>query len=233
MLRALEGSQAEAGQRPGYDLGALLERLLDASVRLDEAGASQALAEALTVAPVETVALELVQPVLHAIGERWASGDLSVTVEHFSSNILRNQIAQLLRISPAPIRAAQIVVACAPGELHDVGALMLALFLRRRGWDVVFVGASVEPEDFIADVALIQPTAVLISASRAEMALGMEAMLRELSAQYQGILGLGGRAFNVEPELRGALPGIYLGNDAAQATAALEDALLNAGRGAV
>jgi methanogenic corrinoid protein MtbC1 len=98
---------------------------------------------------------------------------------------------------------------------------------------VVFVGASVEPEDFIADVALTQPAAVLISASRAEMALGMEAMLRELSAQYQGILGLGGRAFNVEPELRGALPGIYLGNDAAQATAALEDALLNAGRGAV
>jgi methanogenic corrinoid protein MtbC1 len=225
MLRTIEGGQLTVESKTGFDLDALRQRLLDAATRLDETGVSQLVAEALIVASVEDVVLSLIQPVLQSMGEAWATGDLSVTTEHFASNILRNHVAQLLRISPAPVREARVVVACAPGELHDIGALALALFLRRRGFDVVYVGANVEPDDFIADVVAMNPDAVLLSAARPETAMAMRDMARALSSRYGGLVGHGGRAFDVAPELRDVVPGKYLGRDAAEATAALEDAL--------
>lgn len=225
MLQALEGGMLSEGQRTGFDLEALRTRLLDASIRLDEPAVSQAVAEALIVASVEEVALELIQPVLYAVGDEWAAGNLSVTTEHFASNILRSHIAQLVRISPSPFREARMVLACAPGELHDIGALMLALFLRRRGLDVIFVGASVEPDGFVADVLEMNPDAVLISAARPETALGMRELLQNLAGRYSGLVATGGRAFDVDAELRDAVPGVNLGRNAAEVTAALERVL--------
>lgn len=222
MLHTLEEGQIAAEQRVGFDLQVLRDQLLNAVTLLDEAGVAHVVGEALMVASVEDVALQLLQPVLEEIGDLWAAGNLSVTIEHFASNILRNHIAQLVRISPPPVREARLVVACAPGELHDIGALTLALFLRRRGFGVVFVGASVEPEDFIADVLATKPDAVLISTARVETALGMRPMLDALRQQYSGLLAVGGRALHAEPSLRDTLPGVYLGRDAAEAAEALE-----------
>jgi MerR family transcriptional regulator, light-induced transcriptional regulator len=33
-----------------------------------------------------------------------------------------------------------IVAACAPGEMHQIGLLMLVVMLRWRGWDVKYLG---------------------------------------------------------------------------------------------
>jgi MerR family transcriptional regulator, light-induced transcriptional regulator len=224
MLRTLEAGRLSVEEKTGFNLDTLRDRLLDAAVRLDENAVSRIVAEALIVASVEDVVLNIFQPVLRSMGEAWAAGDLSVTTEHFASNILRNHVAQLVRISPPPVREARVVVACAPGELHDIGALVLALFLRRRGFDVVYVGANIEPDDFIADVIEMNPDAVLLSAARAETALAMKGMARALSSRYGGLVAYGGRAFELAPELRDAIPGTFLGRDAAEATMALEHA---------
>lgn len=225
MLRTVEGSRFSGEQKAEFNLDVLRDRLLDATIRLDESAVSQLLAEALIVASVEDAVMGLIQPVLYSVGEVWAAGNLSVTTEHFASNILRNQVAQLVRISPPPVRHARVVVGCAPGELHDIGALVLTLFLRRRGFDVLFVGANIEPDDFITDVVEMKPHAVLLSAARVETALGMKSMAQALSSRFAGLLAHGGRAFEVAPELRDAIPGRYLGRDAAEATMAIEEAL--------
>jgi methanogenic corrinoid protein MtbC1 len=222
MLHVLEQEQPEPIEQQTLDLRDLRSRLIEAVKRLDEVGVNRVVAEGLMVASVEDVCVHLLQPVLYEIGELWAAGSLTVTTEHVASNLIRAHIAQLVRISPAPIRSEQVVVGCAPGEMHDMGALMLTLFLRRRGYEVIYAGASVEPSDFMEDVLRVSPTAVCLSAGSPRTAQSLALIFDELQRQYDGFLFFGGRAFNEFPQLGEKVSGTYLGGDAAEAVRQIE-----------
>ncbi|GAC1445525.1 MAG: hypothetical protein NVSMB52_06880 [Chloroflexota bacterium] len=156
MLRVIE--HGELLEEPPVTLNfmSLQARLLDAIIQMDEASVAQVVSEALVVAGVEEVSLQLLQPVLYEVGDLWARGEISVTAEHVGSNLIRTHLTQLVRISPSPMRET-VMVGCAPGEHHDIGALMLSLFLRRRGFHVIYAGANVEAESFRLDVARVRP----------------------------------------------------------------------------
>lgn len=222
MLQALPAAGAEMSERATLDADSLRNRLVQAIIQLDESAVSRVVAEALMVAPVEEVVLEIIQPSLYRVGELWARGEISVTVEHFGSNLLRAQIAQLLRLSPSPIRPVTAVVASAPGELHDIGALTLALFLRRRGFNVIFGGASIEARDFIADVRRISPELVCLSASTLDTVQTLGTLFRSLEQDFSGLLTFGGRPFNEHAELRSTVPGRFAGANAAEAARHIE-----------
>lgn len=225
MLQVLPAAQAEVSERATLDADALHNRLLQAISQLDESAVSRVISEALIVAPVEDVVLHIIQPCLYRVGELWACGQISVTAEHFGSNLLRTHIAQLLRLSPSPLRPVTAIVACAPGELHDIGALALALFLRRRGFNVIYGGASVEAEDFIADVRRVAPEVVCLSAATPDTAQTLGALFRVLEEEHSGLLTYGGRPFNQHPDLRASMPGQFVGTDAAEGTRRIEDLL--------
>lgn len=225
MLHALEQGRLAVEPVRSLSFDTLKRRLLDAIRHLDELAVNQVLAEALMVASVEEIALQLLQPVLYEIGERWAEGELSVTTEHVGSNLVRSHIAQLIRISPDPYRTETILIACAPGEVHDIGALMLALFLRRRGFAVVYVGANPEPDSLVTDTKRLQPVAICMSASTQDAATNLVDLFRRLRSEFGGILAFGGRAFNRNPDLVDRTPGHYLGEDALIATRNLEASL--------
>jgi methanogenic corrinoid protein MtbC1 len=226
MLRVIEAGVATAQpESHPFDVETLRRRLLDSMQRLDEQDVSRVVAEGLTVMPVEDLALQVLQPVLEEVGDLWSSGELSVTIEHVGSNLIRAHLSQLFRISPPPIRSDQVMVACAPGELHDMGALSVALFLRRRGFDVIYVGASIAPDDFIADVQSVSPAAVCISLSRREGLSDLRDLLERLQRVYSGTVLYGGRIFRDDAALQAGVPGMYGGSDAEAAVRSLEAAL--------
>lgn len=228
MLRVLEAGSASPQPQRTFDLGDLRRRLQEAIVRMDELDVSRVVAEALIVAPVEDVVLDLFQPVLYQVGDLWEDGRLSVTTEHVGSNLIRAHLTQLVRISPTPIRPELVVVGSAPGELHDMGALSVALFLRRRGFNVIYAGASVAAEDLVADVERLQPAAVCISASRAETVGAARSVLERLQNVSPARLVYGGRIFNEDPGARDAMPGSFGGDTAARAVRHVEEAALRA-----
>lgn len=225
MLRTLETGVATPDIARSFDFVTLKTHLLDAITQMDEGSISRVIAEALMVASIEEVSLKLLQPVLYQVGELWATGTLSVTTEHVGSNLIRSHLAQLVRISPPPLRNETVLIGCAPGETHDIGALMLALFLRRRGFNTIYAGASVEAAALRADVLNRIPEAVCLSASNAQAAHTLAQLYSSLNGHYQGILAYGGRAFNEDPELITTVPGTFLGADADAATRNLDHAL--------
>ena len=91
-------------------------------------------------------------PYLHELGERWRSGEASVAQEHFASNLLRARLLALARgWERGEGRTA--LLACAPGEQHDLPLIIFGLALRGRGWRIVFLGA-----DTPAAASLTPPT---------------------------------------------------------------------------
>jgi MerR family transcriptional regulator, light-induced transcriptional regulator len=111
---------------------------------------------------LETVLSGVLMPYLHELGERWQRGEASVSQEHIASNLLRARLLALARgWERGEGRIA--VLACAPGEQHDLPLIAFGLALRGRGWRIVFLGADT-PADSIADTARrLRPALVVVS----------------------------------------------------------------------
>lgn len=206
--------------------GAYVQRLYTALAAMNEAQAAEVLREAHAFFDLSAICLKIIQPCLYAIGEAWYRGELRIATEHFASQFLRGQLVNLFQAYPSRHSAPRIVVGCAANEFHDIGSLMLALFLRREGYRVEFLGANVHLGD-LADYARDQrPALICLSANSAASAHE----LRQMEARLAGMrprpkLGYGGLAFNLDPALRQAVPGLFLGEDAGAALARIRQLL--------
>jgi len=118
----------------------LLDELDRALLGFDERGAHATL-DRLFSTVVLSAALEgAILPELRSIGDRWASGQVSVAQEHFASNLVRGRLLALARGWDQG-RGHRAVLACVPGELHDIGLICFGLMLHRRGgWRIVYLG---------------------------------------------------------------------------------------------
>lgn len=181
---------------------------------LDESGARSLLEGAHQTLDLDAVCLQVISPCLVEIGEAWHRGDIRIAQEHFASTFLRGHLLALLQAVPLRRRAPRAFVGCAPSEHHEIGALMLALFLRRAGFRVDYLGADLEPADLTAYVREQSPDLVALSASSEATALALRTVAAGLARlESPPAFGFGGQAFNLNPELRDEIPGRFLGED--------------------
>ena len=157
-----ESTPAPAAELPVLALGAsALRAALD---RLDESAAHAAIDGLLSSFSLEAVLREVVMPYLRDLGDRWERGEASVAQEHFASQVLRGRLLGLARgwdRGPGP----RALLACMPGEQHDLGLIVFGLGLRDRGWRITFLGPDT-PLDTLSDTATtLQPDAVVLSAT--------------------------------------------------------------------
>jgi MerR family transcriptional regulator, light-induced transcriptional regulator len=168
---------APAGMPALERTAAELRAALDA---LDESAAQAALDRLLAGFSTETVLREVVLAYLRELGDRWERGDASVAQEHFASQILRGRLLGLARGWDRGT-GPRALLACMPGELHDLGLIAFGLGLRDRGWRITFLGPDV-PLDTLADtVATLQPAAVVLSATTTERFASARGALRRLA----------------------------------------------------
>jgi MerR family transcriptional regulator, light-induced transcriptional regulator len=209
----------------GGTLAQLREDWLAACLVYDEQRAEQVVAQAFALYPAETVALELLQKAMAQVGEGWYREEVTVQQEHFCSALVVRRLETLIVASPLPSRPGRILAACPPGEHHVISLLLLTLLLRRRGWEVVYLGADVPAERLETTVAATRPHLVILAAQQLHTA----ATLLEVAhiVQRQGIpLAYGGLIFNLLPALRARIPGHFLGERLDAAPPAVEALML-------
>ena len=137
--------------------------LQNAFSNLDEQRASEVLSEAFALYSVEDTCARLISPVLVKIGEAWSQQKMGVAQEHFASAYLMSRLMALFNtshMSGGPL----VMVTCAPTEHHELGALMLALLLRRAGHNVCYLGADLPLADLLKTIRERHPRVVAISA---------------------------------------------------------------------
>jgi DNA-binding transcriptional MerR regulator len=98
---------------------------------------------------VDATLEEILTPLLQTVGDRWERGELSVAEEHFVSETVRSRLGHLLADAGGGVRGVA-VLACAPGEQHELGLMMVAIALRRDGWKVFYLGADTPVADAAA-----------------------------------------------------------------------------------
>jgi DNA-binding transcriptional MerR regulator len=160
--RALEPSDAADVETPLVDeLATAFGGALD---RLDGQGAHEAFDALLAAFSLETVLEGVVLAYLRALGDRWSRGDASVAQEHFASNLIRGRLLGLARGWDAGTGPG-LVLACPPGERHDLPLIVFGIVAARRGWRVTFLGGDT-PFDTVRDAARsADPALIVLSVS--------------------------------------------------------------------
>ena len=154
-------SGAENGSAELEDAARTLRSALDSFA---EAASQAALDRLLGGFTIETVLRDVVIPYLSDLGDRWADGEATVAQEHFAANVLRGRLLGLARGWDSG-DGPRALLACAPGELHDLGLIAFGLALRRRGWRITFLGPDT-PTDTLVDAARqLEPALVVVSAT--------------------------------------------------------------------
>jgi DNA-binding transcriptional MerR regulator len=201
------------------DGNGLAQELVRCLTNFDEIAAEQVLTEAFALYPLETVGEQVMTPALVEIGERWHEGRVSVTIEHYATNFLLQRLAVLLRSVNTPAKGPLIWVACAPAEEHEVGSLLLVIYLRRAGYWARYIGKDIPIADFAHEVERAQPRLVLLSACTSEAAGELARLAAALSQVKPNppLIGYGGRIFCEQPETRAEISGIYMGDTAYEA----------------
>lgn len=146
------------------DWTAVLARSLDA---FDESAAQSVLDQLLATFTVESVLSQVILPYLYDLGERWAHGQASVGREHFASNILRGRLAGLAR-GWGDGHGPRAVLACPPGEQHDLGLMAFGIVLHRTGWRVHYLGADTPLADLEQAIRDIRADLAVLAAVTAE-----------------------------------------------------------------
>ena len=154
----------------------------------DDARANHALDRMLAALSLDTV-LRAVLTYLHELGERWERGEASVAQEHFASNVLRGRLLGLAR-GWGQGTGQRALLACAPGEQHDLAVIIFGLALRARGFRITYLGADTPIDTLTQAVAELEPAVVVIGITSA-VSLDPEATaaMRRLSTRTRLALG--------------------------------------------
>jgi DNA-binding transcriptional MerR regulator len=140
--------------------GAVFERAL---AGFDDGSAQAAFDDLLARYSLTSVLRDVVVPYLHELGERWSRREATVAQEHFATMLLRGRLLGLARGWDQG-SGPRAVLACAPGELHDLSLIVFGLALRARGWRITYLGPDT-PLDSIAEaIDTLAPDIVVVVA---------------------------------------------------------------------
>ena len=180
----------EGAPLAAVDVRAELAAALDG---LDEPAAQAVLDRVFAVATVEAALSEVILPYLRDLGARWEREEVSVAQEHFASSVLRGRLLGLARgwgrgVGPVAL------LACLPGEEHELGLIAFGLALRAQGWRVAYFGSNTPLETIEGAAEHLEPQLIALSAVNSEPIRASLPHLRELARRYRVALGGAGAA---------------------------------------
>lgn len=169
-------------QAPAADLEKAATELRLALERFDEVEAQAVFDRLVASLTLDSVLGDVVLPCLHEIGDRWERGEISVAQEHFATNLFRGRLLGLAR-GWGQGRGPRALLACAPGELHDLGLISFGLALRARGWTITFLGPATPVETLAETAATLAPELVVMTAVTPKSFETNAEELRDLAAE--------------------------------------------------
>jgi len=182
-----------------------LRQALDA---FDEPAAQAALDRLVSDLSLPAALRDVVLPYLTGLGERWVSGTASIAQEHFASNVIRGRLAGLAR-GWGNGHGPRAVLACPPGELHDLALMVFGIALNRNGWRIDYLGMNTPIEELTRTVDARRPDLVVLAATLPE---NLEPHATQLTALAQRApLALAGAG--ATPEIAGAVGARLLTGD--------------------
>lgn len=153
---------------------------------------------------ISQIYLGVIQAAQYRVGKMWEAGEVTVSQEHLATGISQLAIAQLYSMMPSSHTAGyRVLIACVPGETHDMGPRIVADFFEMAGFEVRYLGADVPVQAIVQEAKNSRPDIVALSATMTYNLPAFRDTVTRLRAELgDGVrIAAGGQAFLLTPEL--------------------------------
>jgi DNA-binding GntR family transcriptional regulator len=208
------------------------QKLVEFLLAFDSTGFEQYISRILAGQPLETVASSIFPKIINSLEEQWQTGTVNLLTYNFAITTLRSQLIAMANAAPISENGPKALLGCAPDDQHEIGLLLLALCLRRRGYQVVYLGAGLAPDEFQYAVEKVQPDIIVLAAATVESALQLARLSKQYTARsgvtlgHQPILTFGGVAFSRNPDQILKTSGLFLGHSVNEAVTTIQQLAL-------
>jgi methanogenic corrinoid protein MtbC1 len=198
--------QAEASPTDDSSPLALTRRIfVQALLRGERRAAVNIATEALrNGASMPDLYVDVFQEALYEVGRRWERNVISVAQEHMATAVTQFVMAQMYEhIPPSAATRGKAVLTGVPGEMHHVGALMVADMLEAHGWEAQYLGSNLPVPSVIGTLRDTTPDVLGISVTmlfNLHHATRLIKEVRELGRPIRIVVG--GGAFRVRQAWR-------------------------------
>ena len=140
-----------------------IEAAIAASKRYDCEGLRRVLLQARLQLGQRGMLHQVICPLIIQVGNNWQQGVMRPSHEHIATAVIRELLLTPVPGSQTPVHAPELVVATPAGELHELGALIVAASARDLGWYVTYLGPNLPVEEIAACAIARHATAVALS----------------------------------------------------------------------
>lgn len=118
----------------------VVDGALHAIRALDGDGLDGVLRRAMAGLGIAVVLEEVVPQVMHAVGNGWVDGTMTIAQEHLASATSVSLILESVRTLRPDPKAPRLLAATPSGEPHSVGAVLAVGIAALEGWAVTYLG---------------------------------------------------------------------------------------------
>lgn len=192
----------------------LADDLIEALLNFNETKAQMLISQAFSMYTIEHTIVDVLGSILVRIGDKWENGEITSAHEHFASNILKARISSVMHTIPTNGFLPKALAVCAPGEKHEFGLLIFTIFLKRKGYETIYLGESIADKDLFKVLNIIKPRYLFMSCSQQENLEATLELVEALKSDFPDLkIGLGGAALSLIPEeMRAAFCGVLMGD---------------------
>ncbi len=142
-----ESNNLDPKRAPSDTWSRAIDQLDEAVHRFDTYTLDKIYSELMSIYSIDVVTSQIIIPLQHRLGSRWAECKIGVHHEHFFSVFIRNKIGARYNHLLSQAYGKKIVLCCLPGEQHDLGTLLFGLFIIPRGFHPINLGANAPLEE--------------------------------------------------------------------------------------
>jgi MerR family transcriptional regulator, light-induced transcriptional regulator len=206
------------------------QRCLEALLRLDAPAARETLERAMAAdTPLVRIYTGILPPLMREIGRLWQMNEISVAHEHYCSAAVQSILAGFygFMFGAATPSGRSLLVACAEGEQHELGARTVADVFQLNGWRTSFLGANLPPRELVTLIKQTRrpPELIALCATMPERLVQMASTIAAIRDDSNLPIMVGGYLFHESPGLA-ALLGADGCADDAEAALRIADGLV-------
>ncbi|MDR7243553.1 MerR family transcriptional regulator [Priestia megaterium] len=190
------------------------DELLTMLLSFEEGKAQDLINHAFSLYSVEKVVIDILGSLLVTVGDMWEKGQITSAHEHYTTQVLKTRISMIFYSLPSNGLLPKAIAVCGPNETHEVGLLVFTLFLRRKGFEVIYLGSSIEDKDVESIVKEVDPTFLFMSCTMMENAEKTLNLTNQMIKKFPHLkVGLGGYVFDgLDSKRKGEAQPFILGN---------------------
>jgi len=146
-----------------YSIKNYMSSAIEAIKQLDAIKLENQIYKVLVELPLPKFISLFIAPLIQKVGEMWVSGDIRIVGEHISTDVIRKILSSLIDNSSVTKDSPSILISTPKGQLHELGALIIAVIASSDGWKVTYLGPDLPAEEIAAASLRLNPDIIALS----------------------------------------------------------------------